>query len=183
MKMLTGHHHRGRALWALSCTILFMAFLATPGCSSLWKAREKVVVEYCDSTVVEIHERIIHDTAWAEIPVYIEKNVTKDDSSHLENPYAISDAVVKDGLLHHTLQTKPQSIAAPIDIPVADTTTTHQTQEKEEETTTKIQYVEKKLSAWQRFRIGSFWWLLALAAVGWRKQILWLIKKVAGMFG
>lgn len=43
--------------------------------------------------------------------------------------------------------------------------------------------VEKPLSAWQRFRIGGFWWLLALAAVGWRKQLLWLIKKAAGLFG
>lgn len=43
--------------------------------------------------------------------------------------------------------------------------------------------VEKPLNGWQRFRIGAFWWILALAAVGWRKQLLWLIKKAAGLFG
>lgn len=43
--------------------------------------------------------------------------------------------------------------------------------------------VERPLNAWQRFKIGGFWWLLALAAVGWRKQLLWLIKKAAGLFG
>ena len=43
--------------------------------------------------------------------------------------------------------------------------------------------VEKPLNTWQRFKIGGFWWLLALAAVGWRKQILWIIKKAAGLFG
>ena len=43
--------------------------------------------------------------------------------------------------------------------------------------------VEKPLTGWQRFRIGGFWWLLGLAAVGWRKQLLWLIKKAAGLFG
>lgn len=48
---------------------------------------------------------------------------------------------------------------------------------------TKEVEVERPLSAWQRFRIGGFWWLLLLAAVGWRKQILWVIKKAAGLFG
>lgn len=48
---------------------------------------------------------------------------------------------------------------------------------------TKEVKVERPLSAWQRFRIGGFWWLLLLAAVGWRKQILWVIKKAAGLFG
>ena len=43
--------------------------------------------------------------------------------------------------------------------------------------------VERPLNAWQRFKIGGFWWLLALAAIGWRKQLLWLIKKAAGLFG
>ena len=43
--------------------------------------------------------------------------------------------------------------------------------------------VEKPLNAWQRFKIGGFWWLLALAAVGWRKQILRLVRKIAGLFG
>ena len=43
--------------------------------------------------------------------------------------------------------------------------------------------VEKPLNAWQKFRIGAFLWLLGLAAVGWRKQLLWLIKKVAALFG
>ena len=49
--------------------------------------------------------------------------------------------------------------------------------------TTKEVKVERPLNAWKRFKIGGFWWLLALAAVGWRKQILWLIKKIAGLFG
>lgn len=49
--------------------------------------------------------------------------------------------------------------------------------------TTKEVKVGSPLSAWQKFRIGGFWWLLALAAVGWRKQLLWMIKKAAGLFG
>lgn len=48
---------------------------------------------------------------------------------------------------------------------------------------TKEVKVEKPLNAWQKFRIGGFWWLLALAAVGWRKELLWLIRKAASLFG
>lgn len=49
--------------------------------------------------------------------------------------------------------------------------------------TVKEVKVEKPINAWKRFRIGAFWWLLGLAAVGWRKQLLWLIRKAAGLFG
>ena len=48
--------------------------------------------------------------------------------------------------------------------------------------TTKEVKVERPLNAWKRFKIGGFWWLLALAAVGWRKELLWLIRKAAGLF-
>lgn len=49
--------------------------------------------------------------------------------------------------------------------------------------TTKEVKVERPLNAWKRFKIGAFWWLLAIAAVGWRRELLWLIKKAAGLFG
>lgn len=48
---------------------------------------------------------------------------------------------------------------------------------------TKEVKVEQPLKGWRRFKIGAFWWLLALAAVGWRKQLLRLIRKAAGLFG
>jgi len=47
---------------------------------------------------------------------------------------------------------------------------------------TKEVKVEQPLRGWRRFRIGAFWWLLALAAVGWRKELLWLIKKAVALF-
>ena len=50
------------------------------------------------------------------------------------------------------------------------------------ETTKEVQ-VDRPLSVWQRFKIGGFWWLLALAAIGWRKQLIWLIRKAASLFG
>lgn len=129
------------------------------------------IVEYRDSIVV--HERIVHDTATFAVPVEVEKIVTRDTASHLENSFAKSDAVVKDGFLYHSLETKPQTISIPIDIPVTDTTSYHS--EKPEPDHIEV---EKPLSWWQNFRIGAFWWLILLSVIGFRKEILALIKKL-----
>ncbi len=131
------------------------------------------IIQYRDSTVVEYRDRLVHDTVAFEVPVEVEKIVTRDTSSHLENSLAISDAVVSGGFLHHELRTKPQSIPVPVAIEVRDTSVT----EKQSETQIQTVEVERKLNFWERFRIGAFWWLLALALVGWRREILALIRR------
>ena len=150
MKMLTGHHHRGRALWALSCTILFMAFLATPGCSP--RIVEKVVHQH-DTT--EIHHR---DSIYRRDSVWMREYV-KGDTILLEK--------YRDRILYRDRWR--DSIVVRVDSVTVEAV--------------KEVKVEKPLNAWQRFKIGGFWWLLALAAVGWRKQILRLVRKIAGLFG
>ena len=129
-----------------------------------------------DSTVVEYRDRLIHDTVAFEVPIEVEKVVTRDTSSHLENTLASSDAVVSGGFLHHTLQTKPQSIPVPVTIAVRDTV--YIEKQSTDTTQTETIEVERKLTWWQRFRIGAFWWILALALVGWRREILALIRKI-----
>ena len=150
MKMLTGHHHRGRALWALSCTILFMAFLATPGCSP--RIVEKVVHQH-DTT--EIHHR---DSIDRRDSVWVREDV-KGDTIYLEK--------YRDRILYRDRWR--DSIVVRVDSVTVEAV--------------KEVKVEKPLTAWKRFKIGGFWWLLALAAVGWRKQILRLVRKIAGLFG
>ncbi len=68
-----------------------------------------------DSVRVEIrhHTVFVPDTIKVPLPPQKEYIVTPDSSSHLENDYAESDAAIKDGMLHHSLRTKPH------DIPVA----------------------------------------------------------------
>lgn len=139
--------------------ILSLALLAV-SCATL---KQKPIIEYRDSIRTEIRERIVHDTATVEIPVIKEVNVTRDTASHLENTYAKSDAVVSDGLLYHSLETKPQVLKVPVFVPVHDTLRV----EKEAEIRTETQYVEKSLNWWQKFRLGAFWWLLGLALAGW----------------
>ena len=61
-----------------------------------------------DSTRVEVRveKEIVVDTAWVELPVIVEKVVTLDTASVLENRYAKSEAVVSGGRLSHSLATK-----------------------------------------------------------------------------
>lgn len=170
---------RKRVGAAGSILAVFVALAALlPGCSP--KIVERVVTVTRDSTTVEIHERVVHDTARVEIPKIVEVNVTPADSSHLENEFAVSDAWVEGGVLHHSLRTKPQTIEVPVAVQVSDTTTTHDHYEKTDSTAIKIVKVEKPLSWWQKARIGAFWWLcgalvLALLLI-FRKPLLSLLK-------
>ena len=160
--------HKG--LLALGVVLILLPILSA-GCSPEIAERIVKVVETKDSLI--IRDRVVHDTVGVEIPVIIERNVTPDDSSHLENAFAVSDAYVKDGLLHHSLSTKPQTIDVPVDIHVADTTNIHEKATKTDSTRTVIQYVEKNLSWSQKAKIGAFPWIL-LALIG---AVLWIFRK------
>jgi len=116
------------------------------GCSP--KIVEKVV------TQVEYRDRVVHDTATVEVPVEVEKIVTRDTTSHLENNWAKSDAMVSDGFLHHSLESKPRIIQVPVEVHVTDTVW------KEQEIKEVEKLVEKELTWWQRFRMEAFPWLL-----------------------
>ena len=109
------------------------------------------------------------ETVYLEVPKIVEKVVTKDTVSVLENEFAKSAASVSDGLLAHSLETKP--VQKPVEVQ------------------TKIVYrdsiifkdvvvyetveVEKELSRWQSFKMKTggitltILSLLALAAIGW----------------
>lgn len=135
-------------------------------------------VIYRTETKTEYRDRIIHDTAKVEIPVIKEKNVTRDTASLLENDYAKSEAAVRDGLLYHSLETKPQVIYVPVEVHVTDTMVV----EKEIGEREIIIEKEKKMSWYDRLRLSSFWWLLsclvfALAFI-FRKQIFRIITRI-----
>lgn len=143
--------------------IAVLAALILAGCSP--RIVEKIVVR--DSVVTEVHERIVRDTVPFEVPVEVERNVTRDTSSHLSNTFAESDAVVSGGTLTHTLKTKPKTIYVPVEVPVVDTIYT-------ESHTEYIEVpVEKPLTWWQQFRLKGFWWLLGGIALA----LLWIFRK------
>lgn len=139
-------------------------------------------IETHDSTKVEVRtERIEHiDTIYVELPRQVERIVTQDTTSRLENDYAVSEARVEVGMLHHTLETKAAKIPilSKSTIEKKDSVTTNSKSEVEKE---KV-YIEKELTAWQRFRLRGFWILAAIVAAIWfwkfRRPILGLLTKL-----
>ena len=125
---------------------------------------------------MEIRERLVYDTVKVEVPKVVERIVTRDTSSHLENDWAMSDASVSDGFLSHSLETKPHTVYVPVAVPVHDTTYI----EKEAQETIIEKEVEKPLTWWQKTRLGAFWWLLGglVACLAWifRKPLLKLMS-------
>lgn len=147
--------------------VTFLAVLLTSCGSSRHAATS---LETHDSTKVEVRtERIEQiDTVYIELPRQVERIVTQDTTSRLENDYAVSEAKVEAGMLHHTLETKAAKIPVPVKstIEKKDSITTNSKSEVEKE---KV-YIEKELTAWQRFQMRGFWILAAaVAAIGFWK--------------
>lgn len=136
------------------------------------------ITVYRDSVRVEVRERIVHDTVPFEVPIIVEKNVTKDTTSHLENDWAKSDAELKDGYLWHSLETKGKTVYVPVQVLVHDTLFV----EKESAEKPQEVIVEKPLSWWQKARMRAFWplllALLAAAVYLFRKPILSMLRKL-----
>ena len=125
--------------------ILFAALCVACATSRHAAPSEKIIVETRIETVYQ------KDTVFLEIPKIVEKVVTKDTVSALENDYAKSQAVISDGLLTHSLETKP--VQKPVEVQ------------------TKIVYrdsvivkdnviiqtveVEKELTGWQTFKMKT----------------------------
>ena len=153
--------------------VLFSALCVACATTRQAAPSEKIQTETRIETVFQT------DTVFLEVPQIVEKIVTKDTVSVLENDYARSAAEVSYGLLSHSLETKP--VKQPVEVQ------------------TKIVYrdsvifkdvvvyetveVEKELSGWQTFKMRTggitltILSLLALAAVAW--IIIKLISKRA----
>lgn len=141
-----------------------------------------------DSSRVEVRWKIerIHDTLRFPVPQIVERNVTRDTSSHLENDWAKSDAVISDGLLYHSLETKPRDVPVPVDkeIVYKDSIVFRDREVKVPEPYPVE--IPAELTRWQQFRLRAFW-PLTLAAVGpwiwkYRSKLLKILRKLIGLF-
>ena len=148
--------------------ILVLFSLLCVACGSLKQVTptERVVTETRIETVYQT------DTVLLEIPKIVEKVVTKDTVSVLENDYAKSQAVVTDGLLAHSLETKP--VHKPVEVQ------------------TKIVYrdsvivkdnvivqtveVEKELTGWQTFKMKTGGFALVIIVLLIVCVILYFVK-------
>jgi hypothetical protein len=106
-----------------------------------------------DSTRVEVRyeTRTVHDTAYVELPVIIEKIQTLDTTSTLENDYARSEATVTAGILKHSLETKPAQMPVPVEkeIVYRDSIVFR------DRLVTEVKEVERQLTFWQQFKMKA----------------------------
>ena len=148
--------------------ILVLFSLLCVACGSVKQVTptERVVTETRIETVYQT------DTVVLEIPKIVEKVVTKDTVSVLENDYAKSQAVISDGLLAHSLETKP--VQKPVEVQ------------------TKIVYrdsvivkdnviiqtveVEKELTGWQTFKMKTGGFALGIIVLLIVCVILYFVK-------
>ena len=91
----------------------FTIILASLLCVACASARQ---VTPSENTRVEVRTETIFqkDTVYLELPLLVEKIHTLDTISVLENRYAKSEAIVTDGVLVHSLATKP--VKEPIEV-------------------------------------------------------------------
>ena len=115
-----------------------------------------------DNTKVEVKtvEVPVHDTAYVQLPGYVEKVATLDTASVLENSFARSSAVVTSGVLHHSLETIPVTLSVPVESKIVykDSIVFR------DRIQTVTQDVEKPLSGWQqaKLRVGGICFLLII---------------------
>ena len=148
--------------------ILVLFSLLCVACGSIKQVTptERVVTETRIETVFKT------DTVFLEVPKIVERVVTKDTLSVLENEFAKSAASVSDGLLAHSLETKP--VQKPVEVQ------------------TKIVYrdsvifkdvvvyetveVEKELTGWQSFKMKMGGWFLGILIILIVFAILYIVK-------
>lgn len=173
MKTLTNapHVHLRRVLAAVTLALILLT-----SCKTTKPVPQIIVAQDSVRTEVRTETVYIHDT----IPVALPKDsiavATPDTTSRIETSVAISEATIRDGLLHHSIWNKPS-----IDVPVDHKETVRDSivyREKEVPVPYPVEVeVEKDLTWWQQLRIWlgtATLILLALAALYglfrlWRK--------------
>ena len=132
----------------LALPLLLLSLLAASACSTVRP------LPSTDSTKVEVRyeTKTVHDTAFVELPVIVERVATLDTASVLENKYAKSAASVSGGVLTHSLETKP--VREPVSVEKQLVYRDSLVFRDKVQTVTVV--VENKLTWWQtlKMRIG-----------------------------
>ena len=148
--------------------VLFSALCVACATARQAAPSEKIITETRIETVFQT------DTVFLEVPRIVEKIVTADTVSVLENEYAKSEASVSDGLLAHSLETKP--IQQPVEVQtkivyrdsvVFKDVVVYETVE-----------VEKELTGWQSFKMKMGGWFLGILSLLALASIIWIIIKI-----
>ena len=127
---------------------------------------EKIMVETRIETVYKT------DTVYLEVPKIVEKIVTADTVSVLENEYAKSEASVSEGLLAHSLETKPvkQPVEVQTQVVYRDSVIV------KDNVIVQTVEVEKPLTGWQSFKMAMGGWMLGIIIFMIVCVILYIVK-------
>lgn len=127
---------------------------------------EKILVETRIETVYKT------DTVYLEVPKIVENIVTADTVSVLENEYAKSEASVSEGLLAHSLETKPvkQPVEVQTQVVYRDSVIV------KDNVIVQTVEVEKPLTGWQSFKMAMGGWLLGIIIFMIVCVILYIVK-------
>ena len=127
---------------------------------------EKILVETRIETVYKT------DTVYLEVPKIVEKIVTADTVSVLENEYAKSEASVSEGLLAHSLETKPvkQPVEVKTQVVYRDSVIV------KDNVIVQTVEVEKPLTGWQSFKMSMGGWMLGIIIFMIVCVILYIVK-------
>lgn len=124
-----------------------------------------------DSTRVKVRTvtEFVTDTVFVELPVIVEKIQTLDTVSVLENRFAKSEASVSDGVLSHSLETKPvkEPVEVKREIVYRDSLV------YVDRVVTRTEEVAKPLTGWQRVRMSLGGVMIGVIVIA----ILYLIFK------
>lgn len=146
--------------------VLFSLLCVACGSIKQVTPTERVVTETRIETVFKT------DTVFLEVPKIVERVVTKDTLSVLENEFAKSAASVSDGLLAHSLETKP--VQKPVEVQtkivcrdsvIFKDVVVYETIE-----------VEKELTGWQTFKMKMGGWFLGILIILIVLLILYFVK-------
>ena len=112
------------------------------------------------------------DTVYLEVPKIVEKIVTADTVSVLENEYAKSEASVSEGLLAHSLETKPvkQPVEVQTQVVYRDSVIV------KDNVIVQTVEVEKPLTGWQSFKMAMGGWMLGIIIFMIVCVILYIVK-------
>ena len=148
--------------------ILVLFSLLCVACGSIKQVTptERVVTETRIETVFKT------DTVFLEVPHIVERVVTKDTVSVLENEFAKSTASVSDGLLAHSLETKPvkQPVEVQTKIVYRDSVIV------KDNVIIQTVEVEKELTGWQSFKMKMGGWMLGIIILLIVCVILYFVK-------
>lgn len=149
----------------------FLLFIFSALCVACSVARRAAPSENL-STRVEVVTVFEKDTVLVEIPQIVEKVQTMDTVSFLENEFAKSSAEVSDGILSHSLETKP--VQKPVEI--KKEIVYRDSVVFRDRTVVETVEVEKPLSGWQQFKIKTGGYVIGMIIGMIVCSVLYIVK-------